>query len=371
MEQIAASVALTAWNLLSQLAFSATAIANGNVFISPLSIVLILALTQQGAIHQTSNEMLTTLNIPLDQQALYLEASKHILESLKSEHFSVDIANGIWLKEKYGFQQSFLDIAKNNFNAKLNTIEDAEKSKEEINKWVESNTKGKISNLIKEIKEDTQMLLINTVYFQSLFAQPFSSSLTHTAPFHHSDGSSKDCQLMTQTGFFSYFQNDKIQAIDLPYGDTFEGMKATVLVPVGEATVEDAIQELKEQWIAVSDKFKMKRVEISLPKFKVEYETNLDEALKNLGMEKAFSNSAQFDKMSTNPVGLKIGQVLHKTFVEVNEQGTEAASATAVDMRMKSAFISEAPVVMKADRPFVFLIRSNDLILFAGVIRSV
>jgi serpin B len=223
--------------------------------------------------------------------------------------------------------------------------------------------------LDEEIHPLTMMFLINAIYFKGTWTYEFDATLTSDALFTLPDGSRKNCQMMSQENEFQYFENDDFQAVDLPYGDG--DYRMTVFLPHRGKDVDFLISELNQQnWNRWINSFSRRQMNLQLPKFTLEYEIKLNEVLKALGMEVAFSPCcADFIKMyRKDEVGLNlyISKVKHKTFVEVNEEGTEAAAVTSVEMRLESAI----GLMMRVDRPFMFAIRekSSDTILFVGKI---
>jgi len=343
-----------------------------NVFLSPLSISFALQLVQKGATNETSQELVDVLHLPKDSSKI-AEETQSLLKELKSKDISIDIANGVWIKREFGIKQEFLHIAQKEFHAEIKDI--AENSVSDINDWVSKTTHGKIPSIIKKIENECKMVIVNAIYFKALFSHAFDAKNTHEAPFTLANGSTKNCHLMSQKRKFPFLEHKLFHAINLPYSsDERSGVMATVILPNDgpSACFEKLIESIQSSWSEIASSFREDEVQLFLPRFKIEFEMVLNQVLQNLGLKKSFSDSAQFDGMTPNPVGLKIGEVLHKAFVEVDEKGTEAAAATAVKMMARCAVVQKAqPKVMRVDRPFLFLIRQHDLILFAGVITSV
>jgi len=211
---------------------------------------------------------------------------------------------------------------------------------------------------------------VNAIYFKALFTFPFSEKETQDAEFHQEDGTKHKCRLMFQKHNFSFAENEHFQAIDLPYSKQKNSdLMATVFLPTKGQTAESVLEHVAKNWDGIASSFKTEEIRLHFPKFKVEYSVTLNDALKKLGVQKAFSSHAQFDQMTKDPQGLQISEVLHKAFVEVDEKGTEAAAATAVVMTR--CLVVKKPKEMRVDHPFLFLIRSDKTVLFAGLIHSV
>jgi serine protease inhibitor len=338
---------------------------NKNVFISPLSVSMALGMTYNGADGETKEAMERTLEISgLSLQEIN-ESYKSLIELLIDLDPKVEvlIANSIWYRNDVTFEQAFLDICQEYFSAVVSGLDfsspDALKI---INTWVSEHTKGKIKEIVDEISRDSMMFLINAIYFKGTWTYKFDKNKTVDDLFKLPDGSQKPCKMMKQEGDFQYFSNPNFQVIDLPYGDGYYRM--TIFLP-SENNIDSLIAQLTEEnWKEWTSSFTEKSGTLLLPKFTLEYELLLNDVLKALGMEIAFSSSqADFTKMY-KPGGIYISKVKHKTFIEVNEEGTEAAAATEVEIRRSG------PFSMKCNRPFVFAMRENhsQTILFMGKI---
>ncbi len=235
-----------------------------------------------------------------------------------------------------------------------------------INDWVYNNTNGKIDKIVDDIPFYIVMYLINAMYFKGTWKYEFDKNETINDWFNTPNGNQVPCKLMVQKNDFSYFENPDFQAIDLLYGDGNFSM--TVLLPAPDKNVDSLIAGFSEtNWAIWMNSFSEQSGTLLLPKFKLEYEITLNDVLKSMGMKIAFiPGQADFTKMYTGPFDLFIDEVKHKTFVKVDEEGTEATAATAVVTKARSAPLP--PPTFRADHPFVFLIRDNDTgsILFIG-----
>jgi serpin B len=300
------------------------------------------------------------------------ESYKSLIELLTNLDPKVkfQIANSIWYREIFPVEDEFIDINNTYFDAEVSGLDfSAPNASNIINGWVDEKTNGKIKKIVDDpINPLTMMFLINAIYFKGIWTYEFDESHTTDDMFTLSDGSKKPCKMMTQEGEFQYFENDDFQAIDLPYGDG--DFRMTIFLPRIEKDVNSLIGELnQENWNRWISSFHKRELTLQLPKFTLEYEVKLNDVLRALGMEIAFdSNLANFTKMyKKEQVGanLYISNVKHKTFVEVNEEGTEAAAVTSVEMTLTSVPIR---ILMRIDRPFIFAIRESrsGTILFIG-----
>jgi serine protease inhibitor len=340
-----------------------------NVFISPLSISMALGMTLNGANGTTKEAMQSALELAGLSDQQINENYKSLIELLVDLDPKVkfQIANSIWYRNTMTFEQSFLDINKNYFDAEVSGLDFSNpQSKNIINAWVENNTNGKIKQIIDNIDPLSVMFLINAIYFKGTWTYEFEKNKTHEGFFNLPDGSQVPCKMMAQAGEFSYLANDDFQAVDLPYGDELFSM--TVILPQQGKDIDALVETLSaENWNVWFNNISKLEGELYFPRFSLEYEITLNDVLKSLGMQIAFNPSqADFTRMYKNG-GLYIYEVKHKSFVEVNEEGTEAAAATVVDMRLTSV---GSGFTMRIDRPFIFAIRENHsgTILFIGKI---
>ena len=338
-----------------------------NIFISPLSVSMALGMTLNGANGTTRETMINTLELAGLSDQQINENYKSLIELLVGLDPKVkfQIANSIWYRNDMTFEPSFIDVNKKYFDALVSALDFGDpNAKKIINAWVEQSTNGKIKQIVEEIKRDDVMLLINAIYFKGIWQYQFDEKNTSDALFTLPDNSQVPCKMMGQTGEFHYFANEKFQAIDLPYGNELFSM--VVLLPGPSVDIDALIMELDQnnwdQWLGL---FQKEKGTVFLPRFKLEYKIKLNDVLKALGMGVAFSGDADFTRMF-KPGGLFISEVNHKTFVEVNEEGTEAAAVTSVVIGRTST----SGFVMRVNRPFIFAIRENHsgTILFIGKI---
>jgi serpin B len=340
---------------------------DGNIFFSPYSISTALAMTYGGARGNTEKEMAKTLRFSLDQENLppaFAQLESRLNELQKAGNFKLSVANSLWPQQDYKFLDAYLSLVKKYYGVSITPVdykrapEDARKM---INNWVEDKTQGKIKELIQDGILDalTRLVLVNAIYFKGDWENPFEADKTKDAPFHMSSKKSVKAPMMTQHREFRYADLESFEMLELPYAK--EQMSMIVLLPKaidGLTQLEANLStENLERW---KSQLSERKVVVFLPKFKMTSMFRLDKTLVSMGMVDAFSDSkANFAGMDGRPDCFYIGAVIHKAFVDVNEEGTEAAAATGV-VSMQTSFKRPLPtVVFRADHPFVFLIEEN------------
>ena len=351
---------------------------SGNLFYSPYSISLAMAMTYAGARGETAAQMAEVMRYTLAQDALHpaFNALDQELASRKidpqagmGKGFQLNIANSLWGQKDYAFRQEFLDRLAMNYGAGMRLVDylhDTERARLKINAWVSDQTEEKIQDLIPQgaLNMETRLVLANAIYFNAAWARPFEELNTKEQLFTTLDGSEVSTSLMNQTETFRYASGAGWQAAELPY----EGhqMSMVILLPEREGFTDFEAGLDEGQLQTILDEMSSVKVDLYLPKFTTESEFALSKTLRAMGMLDAFSMAADFSGM-TDTDELFISEVLHKAFVDVDEEGTEAAAATAVIMEAKAMPAIEKPVVMRVDHPFIFLIRDKTgTILFAG-----
>jgi serpin B len=346
----------------------------GNLFLSPASISTALAMTYAGARGQTADEMARTLHFTLDQQRLH-PAFATVLRDWKAEGkkraYQLTVANALWGQKGFAFVPEFLNTTRVHYGAGLidvDFVSNAELARKTINEWVEKQTQDKIKQILQPgvLNTNTRLVLTNAIYFKGDWASQFKKDATRKEPFHVTARQTVDVPLMHQTESFPYLEADTFQMLELPYagGD----LSMAVLLPRqvdGLAALEKTLSEPRvKEWSA---KLRKQKVAVTLPRFQLTRAFDLMQALTQLGMPLAFDQDGKsdFSGIGGSPGWLYLSAVIHKAFVDVNEQGTEAAAATAVVIAAR-AFI-QVPT-FRADRPFLFLIRDNrsGSILFLG-----
>ena len=350
---------------------------DGNLFYSPHSISLALAMTYAGARGETERQMAGALHFMLPQERLH-PAFNSLDQALASrgqgaqgqdgEGFRLNVVNAIWGQQGYEFLPAFLDLLAENYGAGLRVLDFAsapEEARGTINEWVSQQTEERIKDLLPQGAVDalTRLVLTNAIYFNAAWADAFEAAQTQDGPFYLLDGSEVSVPLMRQTSGFGYAEGEGYQAVELPY-DGRELAMVVLLPRAGDfERFESALDAGRVEQIVGS--LEHQQVRLAMPRFEFESGFSLKEALAALGMADAFSEQADFSGM-TGQRDLFISEVVHKAFVSVDEKGTEAAAATAVIMKLTAAV--EEPVEVTMDRPFVFLIRDLETgaILFVG-----
>ena len=341
--------------------------AASNLFISPLSISSAITMTYNGADGTTKQAIKETLGFAPQTDTEINESFKMLSELLtnidKTVTFST--ANSIWFNQQYKLQAPFVQKNENYFGATVKGLDfGSANAKDAINNWVKSKTNDKIKSIVDNINADDVMYLVNAIYFKGTWTYQFDKQLTRKADFRKEDGSSVSTDFMTlKNGQYAYYADATKQVVDLPYGNKQFSM--TLVLPIGSKTVADITPELNSAnlstWLTNAHSSSL---ELRLPKFKMEYEKELKEVLTQLGMGIASSNQANFSQMvQGSNQQFAISEVKHKSYLDVNEEGTEAAAATSVGI-----ITTSLPQPIIADRPFVFLIRekSSNAILFIG-----
>jgi serpin B len=348
----------------------------GNIFYSPYSISLALAMTYAGARNETEQQMADALSFTLPQNqlhpafnalALELDSRGEGAKGKDGEGFRLNIINAIWGQRDYTFLTEFLDRLAVNYGAGLRVLDfigAPEESRVTINDWVAEQTEERIKDLIPPglINPATRLVLTNAIYFNAAWLYPFKEDLTRDGAFYLLDGSEVTVPMMRQMESFGYAEGDGYQAVELPYDGSELSM--VILLPASGQfeTFESALDAAQVEGIIGS--LENREVSLTMPKFEFDSSFSLREALSALGMPIAFSDAADFSGMTGNR-DLFIADVVHKAFVSVDEAGTEAAAASAVVMEMTAM---PETVEVTIDRPFIFLIRDIETgaILFVG-----
>ena len=348
---------------------------DGNIFISPTSLFMALSMVYNGADGVTKDEMAKVLQVEGIEADELNQANASLMNLFhsSSEKIQLNIANSIWLNENFHFQDDFAKENRDYFNAEIQEIDifDSESPKM-INQWVKEKTNGKIEEIVDSpLDPDLVTILINAIYFKGDWKYEFDESQTEDRPFYLKDGSTKDVPLMSLEEKLAYMENEELQAVSLPYGEENE-MSMNIILPKENVDSEEFQNILTyENWQKWTSEFQVKEGTLLLPKFQLEYEATLNDLLKKLGMTTAFAKGANFGKMIQEPDPLWISTVKQKTYLDVNEKGTEAAAATSVEMVTES-FNMDGPFRMEVNRPFVIAITENksNTILFLGEINN-
>ncbi len=341
---------------------------NTNAFFSPYSVETALAMAYEGASGVTREEMRKVLHLPSENDTRWT-GFRYLLLSLKTSNSSYVLrtANALWVQRNYPIDEKYLWIIRTFYLGRVDKVDfrkDPEESAREINNWVENQTNGRIKDLVSKPSPDTRLIITNAIYFRANWSSRFEASETKNGTFHSPSGP-VTVPMMHQTGKFPYFENDELQALVMPYEGGRLGM--LIILPK-EGKFDEVEKELSAGFIEeIMNGTAEESVKVTLPKFRLEEEYHLKDALMEMGMGSAFTMP---DFSGISPEGnLVISDVVHKTFISVAENGTEAAAATAVILTAASA-PGEKPKykVFKADHPFLFFIidRKTGAILFMG-----
>jgi serpin B len=346
----------------------------GNLFFSPYSISTALAMTYGGARGQTAKQMAQTLQINLPDHELHpaFAALAKELDAIRHKgQVQLSVANSLWPQSGFEFRRDYLDLCRTYYGTAIFPVDfvgHAEDSRQAINRWVEDNTNHKITDLLGPGSVDgARLVLVDAIYFKGKWASPFKTNRTRDEPFYISPGMSNNVLLMQQTDRFGYAEFDDLQILGMPYagGD----LSMVVLLPREKNGLGELETKLTPPNLALwTAKLVRQKVEVFLPKFKATSEFSLAGTLAGMGMTDAFDpNKANFSGMDGRK-DLYISKVVHKAFVDVNEEGTEAAAATGIVVTFGMASPPNPIPVFRADHPFLFLIRDNrtGTILFLG-----
>jgi serpin B len=359
----------------------------GNVFFSPYSISTALAMTYGGARGETENQMAQTLHFNLPPDTLhpaFAEMQANLNAVQQKGQVKLAAANSLWPQVGYEFLPDYLALCLKNYGTAITPVDymgHTEAARQTINDWVEARTNRKIVELLKPgvLESSPRLVLVNAIYFKGKWARQFETNLTENEPFYVSSGKTvtaptyafpyaESAPLMRQTGDFGYAELPDLQVLELPYAG--DDLSMIVLLPRevdGLGNLEAGLTA--ENLTAWTASLKSQKVNVLLPRFKMTAEFSLKGTLMALGMSDAFNfDRADFSGMDGRK-DLFVGAVIHKAFVEVNEEGTEAAAATAVVMDFAAVVQHPQPIpVFRADHPFLFLIRDNrsGSILFLG-----
>ncbi|MBW6479097.1 MAG: serpin family protein [Bacteroidales bacterium] len=344
-----------------------------NLVISPFSISTALAMTYAGADGNTAMQMARTLYFDIDQESFHKSFSQWmntILEKGEAKK-QLQIANSLWPQEDYPFLDEFMDLMREYYGSgfyKVNYKGDREQIRQQINAWVEKHTNDLIKDLIQPgvLTDDTRLVLVNAIYFLSNWKIAFDENATHPGVFYISRERTANVPFMYMKDDLRYTKTDNFQALELEYeGGDFSML---VVLPAENGDLNGFIKDFDALSFAQTiEKLEKQEVQVYLPSFKIRSKFDLEKLLASMGMPDAFSNRADFSKMT--PLNdLKIDKVIHEAFIDVNEEGTEAAASTAVVIIRKSAIVDPPANIFRADRPFFYLIRENssNSILFMG-----
>jgi serine protease inhibitor len=352
-----------------------------NTIISPLGIAMAFAMVYNGAAGATKKEMAKTLGLGSLSDDDINRANRNLIDILAKADPAAqpEIANALWVQKDFPINPDFRTVCKSFYDASaasLDFVGDPKTAAAEINSWVDQNTHHRIPAIVAEIDPATRLILTDAVYFKATWSFPFKKAETRPRPFHLMSGDSRQAAMMDQyqSKEFSYLENQSFQAIWLSYGN--EGRYGMyVFLPRKTTGLPDFLRSLDERhWTRWTSQFATNSGEIALPKFETTYSKQLNDTLKAMGMRLAFDDrKADFSRIPLHPTPatpLLISDVEHKTWMKVDEEGTEAGAATSIVMELRSLHGYSHPFVMIVDHPFFFAIteQESSALLFAGVV---
>jgi serpin B len=338
-----------------------------NLMISPLSTSYALGMTLNGAKGDTKDAFRQVLHFEDLSDQEVNESYQDLMSQLVTLDSKVqfNIANSIWYKLGYQVLEAFIADNREYFDAAVEELDFSDpEAVDIINGWIEENTNDKIKDMLDYIPSNAVMYLINAIYFNATWKYQFDPVETFEDDFNLAGGGTHRCDFMQVEGTFNHTYQEHFTAVEMPYGDSAFSM--VVLLPNPGVSIASLVEELSaENWDSWMNTSYPANVMIQLPKFKYGFKSLLNDPLINLGLEIAFTESADFSNITPGG-GIFISRVIHQTFIDVNEEGTEAAAATIVEMIESS--IPAGPIQFKADKPFLYVIRENSTgaLLFMG-----
>lgn len=342
-----------------------------NVMISPASISLALGMTYNGAETTTRDAFENVLNYEGMTREEVNEVYRNLIEVLvtNSDGNLVEIANSLWYHEDFPVRQTFLDINTSYFDSEVRELDfSSPTALEEINGWVSEKTHEKITKILEQLDPMSRMILINALYFNCVWEIEFDKDETELQPFYYSGGAGfQTVEMMKTESSFSYASTEEFSGVELPYRN--EKYSMYLILPAADIGLDGLLKDLDGQkWNVWLNQFHVEdEVQVLLPKFKFDYDRTLKQDLIAMGLEIAF-NEQLADFSGISEITLFISDVIHKTYIDCNEEGTEAAAVTAVVMNTTSVGPGGGPIVIRFDRPFLFAITENssNSIVFVG-----
>nr|CAH7743259.1 unnamed protein product [Callosobruchus chinensis] len=330
-----------------------------NIFFSPISVHAVLSMVHQGSKGKTQQTLGEVLAVPgLTESA---EGYQRVMKSLNSvKDVTLLIANKIYIQNRYTFQDDFASTVSKNFLSEVQSLEftKSEEAAKTINTWVEGKTNNRIHNLIEptDLNDQTRLVLVNAIYFKGKWLHPFDAAQTKSETFYINDADSMNVKMMHLKKELYYKEDENLDAkvLELPYSN--KDLSMIIILPNKRNGIADLEKKLATVDLStITENMSKPEVTVSLPKFKIESTMNLNEPLSEMGLGELFTDSADLSGMIQSPEPLKVSKVIQKAFIEVSEEGTEAAAATGVHIRMRTARIGP-PTDFLADHPFVAML---------------
>ena len=345
---------------------------DANIFISPFSVSSALQMVGNGAAGQTETEMQQVLHTTGLPSAVANPAFQELNQQFVShKEVTLNLANGIWFKQGFHLKPAFVADNEKFFQAELAGVDFANpQSAQTINHWADQQTQGKIKDIVQyPFDPMTRVILANAIYFKGKWVDPFDNKLTRQRDFHLSSGKVISTPMMVQDRAFEYQATPDFRAVQLPYEG---GLQLQVFLPAQNSSPQKLLEHFKAQgnWGKIQQAFTRQEGTLMLPKFKMEYAVRLNDPLTALGMKRAFGGDADFSGMADEP--LFISEVKQKSYVDVDEKGTEAAAVTTVNLLAQAALLPQDLFKLIVDHPFLFVISdtASGSILFLGVVND-
>ena len=316
--------------------------------VSPISIYHIISLTANGAANKTLTEMLQAL---CEKDLIELNKKNSTISNLFSNLQSIEFANAVFTR--FNPLNEFQNMSKT-YKAKLDVLKDVD----QINQWCSEATHEKIPKIVDKIKPNDKMILINAIYFKGKWQEQFDPTITFLDTFYDSNNNISKIMFMNSTKKYDYFENKDMQTISLNYKN--DNLSALIILPKKEKDINDYIEYLTlNKYTNILSGLSNQKVRLSLPKFEFDFSKELIQNFQTLGMHDAFDTSAADFSVMKKEKDIYISNIIHKTYIKVDEEGTEAAAVTA--FKTRDGFSFNDIQVMKVDHPFLFIIRSKDL----------
>ncbi|XP_041976277.1 alaserpin-like isoform X4 [Aricia agestis] len=343
-----------------------------SVVLSAFSVMPPLAQLALASVGESHDELLSNIGMPNDNvtKSTFSQLNSRLRSS---KDIDLRMASKIYVAQNYELNSDFAVVSRDVFNSEVKNIDFVKntESAAEINSWVEDQTNHRIKDLVdpSSLGGDTEAVLVNAIYFKGTWKYPFTKEATKEDDFHVSKDKTVKVQMMYNKEDYKYAESEELnaQVIEIPYNGDEASM--LIVLPKEVDGIKQLEEKLKDPSIleAVTKKMHEREVELYLPKFKIETTTNLKEILSNMNIKKLFSGAARLDNLLKGKSGLYVSDAIQKAFIEVNEEGAEAAAANAFLITEMAYFPAVPTPVFKADRPFYFLIKNKSLTLFSGV----
>ncbi|OKP88702.1 serpin family protein [Paenibacillus sp. P32E] len=347
----------------------------GNLTISPYSIATALALAYNGSAGETAEELGRLLGYAPDERKQLNKSHQDLMRLMQDAGQGVDLklANSVWGTAGIPLRKEYLATSKTYYGAEIRKVDlAAQRSVSEINGWVSKHTEHKITQMLdKPPGPQSVAVLVNALYFKGGWKEAFPVENTRQAEFRLSTDETVQVPMMSQKGYFPYSEHEEWQAIRIPYGD--KQMDMLVILPSVHSSLEELEGQFEAGGFPAEEDFVEKQGTIGLPRFKANFGTDLKEALQALGVKLAFDpDKGDFSKLADTSDPIFISNIIHKTYIDVNEKGTEASASTLVGMEMGAAPTPDLPFQMTVNRPFLFVIedRQTGVWLFIGAVEN-